>query len=120
MRGPCALTILAVACMWMTFGFEPHENRITPPARTAATTAADVQLAAVPRPITRVGWAVFTARPCAGTGTVATPAPLGRAGGRPIASGAARHSQAIETTATATFQRHVTAMILGTYRTRQN
>jgi hypothetical protein len=32
----------------------PHENPILPPARTAATTAADVQLRAVPWPITRV------------------------------------------------------------------
>jgi hypothetical protein len=32
----------------------PHENVILPPARTAATTAEEVQLRAVPRPITRV------------------------------------------------------------------
>jgi len=34
-------------------GFGPQENRMTPPARTAATTALEVQLAAVPFPMTR-------------------------------------------------------------------
>ena len=38
-----------------------------PPLATAATTAAEVQLAAVPLPTTRVGWDVSTARASAGT-----------------------------------------------------
>src|SRR5579863_850717 len=38
-----------------------------PPAATASTTAAEVQEAAVPSPITWVGWVVPTARPAAGT-----------------------------------------------------
>jgi len=42
---------------------------MTPPLATALTTAAEVQLAGVPCPITRVGWLVFTARPAGGTGT---------------------------------------------------
>ena len=37
-------------------GLDPHENLILPPARTAATTADEVQLRAVPCPITRA-WA---------------------------------------------------------------
>jgi acetylornithine deacetylase len=39
----------------------PHENVIRPPARTAATTAAEVQLRGVPLPITRVGGAAGAA-----------------------------------------------------------
>ena len=46
---------LAVVLILITTGFAPHENRMIPPARTAATTAADVQLAAVPRPTTWLG-----------------------------------------------------------------
>jgi hypothetical protein len=38
-----------------------------PPAATALTTSADVQLAGVPLPTTRVGLLVSTARPAAGT-----------------------------------------------------
>lgn len=47
------LRTLAVARIRIVTGFEPHEKLILPPARTAATTAAEVQLRAVPRPITR-------------------------------------------------------------------
>jgi len=39
----------------MTTGSRPHEKRMIPPARTAATTAADVQLRGFPRPTMRVG-----------------------------------------------------------------
>jgi hypothetical protein len=41
---------LAVAVIVIVTGLGPHENRMIPPARVAATTAAEVQLAAVPRP----------------------------------------------------------------------
>jgi hypothetical protein len=45
---------LAVARIRIVTRLGPHENLILPPARTAATTAVEVQLRAVPRPITRV------------------------------------------------------------------
>jgi len=45
---------LAVARIRIVTRFGPHENLILPPARTAATTAEEVQLRAVPCPITRV------------------------------------------------------------------
>ena len=48
-------TTLAVAFMRIVTGLGPHEKRMIPPARTAATTAADVQLAGVPRPTMRLG-----------------------------------------------------------------
>jgi hypothetical protein len=64
---------LAVVLILMVTGLRPQENRIMPPARTAATTPAEVQLAAVPRPTTRVGCDVSTGRPAAGTGTRRTP-----------------------------------------------
>jgi hypothetical protein len=51
---------LAVARIRIVTGLVPHEKLILPPARTAATTAEEVQLGAVPRPITRApatGWA---------------------------------------------------------------
>jgi hypothetical protein len=53
--------------MVITTGFGPQEKVMTPPAATAATTAADVQLAAVPSPTVRVGREVSTARAAAGT-----------------------------------------------------
>jgi hypothetical protein len=37
--------------MVIVTGLGPQAKRMTPPARTAATTAAEVQLAAVPRPM---------------------------------------------------------------------
>jgi hypothetical protein len=40
--------------MRIVTGLGPHENLILPPARTAATTADEVQLRAVPLPMTRV------------------------------------------------------------------
>jgi hypothetical protein len=42
----------AVFFIVMVTGLAPQENVITPPAATAATTARDVQLAAVPSPTT--------------------------------------------------------------------
>jgi hypothetical protein len=52
---------VAVAFMVMVTGFGPQLNVMTPPAATAATTAADVQLAGVPLPITWSGSLVTTA-----------------------------------------------------------
>ncbi len=72
------LTTLAVAVMVIVTGAGPHEKVMIPPAATAATTAAEVQLAGVPVPITRVGRAVLTA--CAAAGTGAVPAGLPAAG----------------------------------------
>src|SRR5262249_5895411 len=46
----------------------PHAKLILPPARTAETTAAEVQLRAVPWPMTRVG----TLAPAAGASAAAT------------------------------------------------
>jgi hypothetical protein len=48
------LRTLAVASIRIVTRLGPHENLILPPARTAATTAADVQLRGVPCPMTRV------------------------------------------------------------------
>ena len=64
---------LAVALIRIVTGLRPHEKRMIPPARTAATTASEVQLAAVPRPTTRVGLDVSTGRPPTPTGTERTP-----------------------------------------------
>jgi hypothetical protein len=58
---------LAVAAIVITTGAEPHEKVITPPLATAATTAAEVQLPALPLPTTVVGCEVSTACPAAGT-----------------------------------------------------
>jgi hypothetical protein len=69
------LTTFAVADIVIVTGSGPHENVMTPPAATAATTAADVQLAAVPSPTTRSGREVSTASGReAPTGTGARPA----------------------------------------------
>jgi hypothetical protein len=54
--------------MTMVTGRGPQLNVMMPPFATAATTAEDVQLAAVPLPTTRVGRRVSTARASAGTG----------------------------------------------------
>ncbi|MGZ4271871.1 MAG: hypothetical protein ACXVFT_18595 [Solirubrobacteraceae bacterium] len=54
---------MAVARIRIVTGLDPHEKLILPPARTAATTAEEVQLPAVPRPITRApatGWTAAT------------------------------------------------------------
>src|SRR5690349_1375134 len=65
--GPWSLRTLAVAFMVIVTGAGPQSKVITPPAATAATTAADVQLAGVPRPTTRSGLRVSSARAAAGT-----------------------------------------------------
>lgn len=62
------LTTFAVADIVITTGAGPHEKVMTPPLATAATTAAEVQLAAVPLPTTVVGCDVSTAWPAAGIG----------------------------------------------------
>jgi hypothetical protein len=67
---------LAVAFIRIVTDRGPHEKRMIPPARTAATTAAEVQLAGVPCPTTRFGCAVSTGAPAPGTGTArGEPAP---------------------------------------------
>src|ERR1022692_5047952 len=50
----CALVLrtLAVACITIVTGDGPQEKVITPPLATALTTAAEVQLAGVPVPMT--------------------------------------------------------------------
>jgi hypothetical protein len=55
---------------------------MTPPFATAARTADDVQLAAVPVPTTRLGLELSAARPAAGTGAVPFRFP-GRGNARP-------------------------------------
>jgi hypothetical protein len=56
-----------VARILIVTGLGPHENAIVPPARTAATTAEEVQLRAVPCPTTRVGAAHAQAGPAPDT-----------------------------------------------------
>ncbi len=51
----------------MVTGCGPQLKVMMPPLATAATTADEVQLAAVPLPITRAGFEVSTARAAAGT-----------------------------------------------------
>src|SRR6185437_11439120 len=60
------LGTVAVLRITIVTGFGPQLNLVIPPAATARTTAADVQLAGVPRPMTWFGWLVFTARPAGG------------------------------------------------------
>jgi hypothetical protein len=94
---------LAVLLILIVTGRGPHENRMIPPARTAAPTAVDVQLAAVPRPTTRLGREVSTARPAAGTGTERTPGTdrrgLERAVGTRYAAAPARQMHGIRSEA---------------------
>ena len=52
---------LAVPVIEIVTGAEPQLNVMIPPCATALTTAAPVQLAAVPVPTVRVGVDVFTA-----------------------------------------------------------
>src|SRR5512139_2005562 len=80
MRRLAALRTLAVAVMVMVTGRGPQSKVMIPPAATALTTACEVQLAAVPFPITRVGCEVSAAR--ASAGTVACPRGLPGAGAR--------------------------------------
>ncbi|WP_370383403.1 hypothetical protein [Catenulispora sp. GAS73] len=65
--------------MAITTGAAPHEKVMTPPLATAATTAAEVQLAGLPSPTTVVGCDVSTA--CAAAGTGAWPSGLPNAAG---------------------------------------
>ena len=69
--------------MVIVTGPGPQLNVMTPPAATAATTAADVQLAGVPLPITWSGWLVSAASPAGGT--TACPSGLPEAGKAPPA-----------------------------------
>src|SRR5258708_36013010 len=61
------LTTFAVAVITMVTGLGPQLNLIIPPLATALTTAADVQLAGLPLPMTWFGCAVLTARAAGGT-----------------------------------------------------
>ncbi|GGK62598.1 hypothetical protein Sme01_04600 [Sphaerisporangium melleum] len=61
------LRTFAVACIVIVTALDPQANRMSPPLATAATTAADVQLAGVPFPTTRSGRDVSIALPSAGT-----------------------------------------------------
>src|SRR5215212_6794845 len=71
-------TTFAVAVIVIVTGLLPQLNRMIPPLATAATTALDVQLAAVPVPTIRSALRVSTAR--ASAGTVALPAGLPKTG----------------------------------------
>src|ERR1044072_8917934 len=73
------LRTLAVAVMRMVTGAGPQSKVITPPAATADTTAADVQPAAVPLPMTLVGLLVSSA--FASAGMAARPLGVPGAGG---------------------------------------
>src|SRR3954447_3456075 len=64
--GVVRLCTLAVALIVIVTGAGPQSKVMMPPAATAFTTADEVQLAAVPFPIVRVGWLVSTARAAAG------------------------------------------------------
>src|SRR5690349_18981184 len=54
------LSTFRVCINVMVTGFAPQLKVMTPPAATAATTAAEVQLAAVPSPTTRSGALTFS------------------------------------------------------------
>ena len=58
---------LAVVVITMVTGLGPQLKAMMPPAATSRTTAADVQLAGVPFPITWLGCLESTCRPAAGT-----------------------------------------------------
>ena len=62
-------TTFAVAFIKIVTGLGPQSNVMMPPSATAFTTAADVQPAGVPWPITWFGWLVLTSRPATGTVT---------------------------------------------------
>jgi hypothetical protein len=96
-RGPCAFRTLAMAVMVIVTGAGPQLNVMMPPAATALTTAAEVQLAGLPEPMTWSGWLVSTARASAGTDAWPFALPgrgsagtlLGVAVGRAVADGVA-------------------------------
>src|SRR5690242_1837778 len=58
------LSTRAVACMVMVTGAGPQLKVMSPPFATARTTALEVQLAAVPPPTTRAGWAARGGAAC--------------------------------------------------------
>ena len=60
-------TTLAVAVMVIVTGLGPQSKVMMPPSATAWTTAAEVQPAGVPLPMTWSGWLVSTAWPASGT-----------------------------------------------------
>src|ERR1700722_474420 len=78
------LVTSAVARITIVSGLGPQSKVISPPALTAATTAADVHRAGVPLPITCVGCELLTARAAAGTGTLPPGLPMN--GGVPEAA----------------------------------
>jgi hypothetical protein len=59
-------TTLAVAVIVIVTGRGPQLKVMMPPSATALTTAADVQLAGLPFPITWPGWLMLTARAAGG------------------------------------------------------
>ena len=61
------LITLAVVLITMVTGLGPQLKVMMPAAATSRTTAADVQLARLPLPITWLGCLVLTARPAGGT-----------------------------------------------------
>jgi hypothetical protein len=65
---------LAVALITIVTGSGPHENVMIPPWATASITSCDVQLAAVPVPITMSGCDVSTGCASAGNGLAVGPA----------------------------------------------
>ena len=71
---------LAVAVMVMVTGAAPQLKVMMPPCATALITAAEVQPAGVPVPMTWSGWPVLTAAPACGTLTC--PAGLPKSGRR--------------------------------------
>src|SRR5215831_3707916 len=79
MSGPVVLRILAVAVSVIVTGAGPQSKAMTPPAATALTTAADVQLAAVPVPTTWSGCELSAARAAAGM-PPSLPVPAGTPG----------------------------------------
>src|SRR5258706_14912289 len=79
-RGPVLLTTFAVCSIAIVIGSAPQSNVITPPPATAATTAALVQLAGVPSPITVVGCETSSRSPPAGAAQL----PLGLPAGGPV------------------------------------
>src|SRR3984957_99995 len=84
------LTTLSVAVIVIVTGLGPQSKVMMPPSATACTTAADVQPAGEPSPITWSGWLVSTAR--AAAGTAACPSGLPACGAAPpdaVAAGVA-------------------------------
>src|SRR5664279_2789798 len=65
--------LLRTFAVWVSvivIGLAPQLKVITPPAVTADTTAADVQLAGVPSPMTWSGWPTFSSPIPVGTGAL--------------------------------------------------